>query len=231
MKKIRLPFIFLFVLGLVGAFADHHGEKGFIKLFNGKNFEGWSGDVRWFRIEEGAIVAGTLKEKSIVGNRFLSTIKEYYDFELKAKVKLRPMYSDKKCNGGIQFRSIPWEGKHGMHEMYGFQADIGTGVWGTLYDESRRRKFLNPEYEGWSFGETPPLLSKLNKIVKVGDWNDYRLRVKGDHIQIWVNGHKITDYIEKDHEIVKATGKIALQIHSASYPQEILYRDIYLKEL
>ena len=64
-----------------------------------------------------------------------------------------------------------------------------------------------------------------------GGWTGYRLRVVDDHIQTWVNGVKITDYVEKDLEIVKATGQIFLQIHSAPYPQELLYKDLYLKEL
>jgi len=231
MKQRFTTISTLLILGAFIATAAHHKKDGFVKLFNGENFEGWTGDVRWFRIEDGAIVAGSLKEKSIIGNRFLSTLKDYYNFELTAKVKLRPMYADKKCNGGIQFRSIPWEGKYGMHEMYGFQADIGTGVWGTLYDESRRNKFLNPEYKGWEFGNLHPLTEKLDKILNKGDWNDYRLLAKDNHIQIWVNGEKITDYIEKDPDIAKVAGKIAVQIHSAPYPQEILYKEIYIKEL
>ena len=39
----------------------------------------------------------------------------------------------------MQFRTkrIP---KH--HEVIGYQADIGQGYWGALYDESRRNKVL-----------------------------------------------------------------------------------------
>src|SRR5882762_8561310 len=43
-------------------------------------------------------------------------------------------------NGGIQLRSQ--RAKEPAFEMVGYQADMGEGYWGSLYDESRRRKTL-----------------------------------------------------------------------------------------
>jgi hypothetical protein len=42
-------------------------------------------------------------------------------------------------NGGVQFRSqrVP-----NHFEVSGYQADLGEGYWGALYDESRRNKVL-----------------------------------------------------------------------------------------
>ena len=45
---------------------------------------------------------------------------------------------DGKGNSGVQFRSVRVPG----HEMSGYQADIGDGYWGSLYDESSRNKTL-----------------------------------------------------------------------------------------
>ncbi len=50
---------------------------------------------------------------------------------------------DGKGNSGVQFRSI----RIPHHEMSGYQADIGEGYWGSLYDESRRNKVLVPARE------------------------------------------------------------------------------------
>ena len=105
------------------------------KLFDGKSLNGGEGNLKMFRVAEGAIVAGTLQEK-IPNNEFLCTTKEYGDFELVLKAKL----VGEGNNAGIQFRSsrIP-----NHHEVSGYQCDMGAAfnrlVWGALYDESRRR--------------------------------------------------------------------------------------------
>ena len=91
-----------------------------------------------------------------------------------------------KANGGVQFRTkrIP---KH--HEVSGYQADIGQEYWGALYDESRRNKVL-----------AGPKAEDLPKIVKPDDWNEYRIRAEGPHIQLWLNGTKTVDYTEDGPE-------------------------------
>jgi len=104
------------------------------KLFDGRTLNGWEGNLEIFRVQDGAIVGGTLKQK-IDHNWFLCTTKEYGDFELRLKCKL----IGEGANAGIQFRTrrIP-----NHHEVIGYQADMGQQWWGKLYDESRRRRVL-----------------------------------------------------------------------------------------
>ena len=91
-----------------------------VAIFDGKTFAGWEGDLTIFRIQDGAIVGGTL-ERRIARNEFLCTTKTYGDFELRLKVKL---LGGEGANAGIQFRTkrIP-----NHHEVSGYQADMGTG--------------------------------------------------------------------------------------------------------
>lgn len=189
-------------------------EPGFTSLFDGKSLDGWEGNLKWFRIEDGAIVAGSMKEK-IPNNEFLCTKKQYGDFELRLQAKL----VGQGDNAGVQFRSqrIP-----NHHEVIGFQCDIGTmkgkPIWGWLYDESRRRKFL-----------VEADAEKLGGVVKSNEWNDLVVRCEGSHIQIWVNGFRTVDYKEADDQIAR-TGIIGLQIHSGP-AAEASYRAIRIKEL
>ena len=188
--------------------------EGFAPLFDGRTFNGWEGNLDMFRIEDGAIVAGTLKE-AIPRNEFLCTTKEYGDFELRLKAKLVGGMQ----NGGVQFRSqrIP-----NHHEMIGYQADVGAVksgmVWGALYDESRRRKFL-----------VPPDQDALKQIVKTDGWNEIVVRCKGTMIQVWLNGVQTVNYTETD-ESLPQTGLIAVQIHGGD-PAEVWYKDIEIREL
>ena len=187
-------------------------EEGFQSLFDGTSLESWEGNTAWFRIEEKAIVAGSLKEK-IPHNEFLCTKKRYGDFELRLEVKLR----GEGENAGVQFRTerIP-----NHTEVSGYQADVGVAfkrpVWGALYDESRRKKML---------AEGPA--EDVPKWVKEGDWNELAISAKGSKIQIRLNGHLTTDYTEEDSTIAR-DGIIGLQIHSGP-PTEALYRNIRIK--
>lgn len=184
------------------------------KLFDGRTLNGWEGNLEIFRVQDGAIVGGTLKQK-IDHNWFLCTTKEYGDFELRLKCKL----IGEGANAGIQFRTrrIP-----NHHEVIGYQADMGQQWWGKLYDESRRRRVLaGPETEAEQ--------AKLAQVLKPNDWNEYVIRCEGPRIQIWLNGLKTVDYTEPD-EGIERTGVIALQIHGGP-PSEAWYKDIELVEL
>lgn len=179
-------------------------------LFDGKTMENWEGDLKVFRTEDGAIVGGSLKEKN-PRNEFLVSTKEYGDFELNLKFKVL----GKGANAGVQVRSrrIP---KH--HEMIGYQADLGDGYWGALYDESRRNKIL-----------AAPKAEEVAKVLKRDDWNDYRIRCEGKRIQLWINGQQTVDYTETDDKI-EQRGHIGLQIHGGP-PSEARYKDILIEDL
>jgi hypothetical protein len=198
----------------VASSAADHLEEGFVSLFDGKTLAGWEGKESIFRVENGAIVAGSLKE-NIKNNEFLCSKKDYGDFELRLEAKLIGAGE----NAGIQFRSerIP-----NHHEVIGYQCDMGLAggksIWGALYDESRRKKFL-------ATGDD----EVLQKKVKADDFNEIVIRCEGPHIQIWVNGVQTVDYQETEPDIAK-TGKIALQIHGGK-PAEASYRRIRVREL
>jgi hypothetical protein len=181
-----------------------------VALFDGKSFDGWEGNLDVFRIEDGAIVGGSLK-KAVARNEFLCTKKEYGDFDLRLKFKLL----GKGANAGVQIRTkrIP-----NHHEVSGYQADLGDGYWGALYDESRRNKIL-----------AAPKAGALDKALKRDDWNDYRIRCEGKRIQLWVNGIATVDYTEADAGIADS-GVIAVQIHGGP-PSEAWYKDVTIVEL
>lgn len=179
-------------------------------LFDGKSFAGWEGNMKIFRIEDGAIVGGSMTA-ALPNNEFLCTTKRYSDFVLRAKFKV----TGERVNAGIQFRSerIP-----NNHEVIGYQADVGQNYWGALYDESRRKKVL-----------VSPDAAALDKVLKRDDWNEYVIRAEGKRIRLEINGYQTVDYTEADNSI-KQTGVICLQIH-AGPPSEARYKDITIEEL
>lgn len=183
-------------------------------LFDGQSLRGWEGNEKIFRVENGAIVAGTL-DKNIPHNEFLCTTSEYENFELRLEAKL----VGPGQNAGVQFRTqrIP-----NHHEVSGYQCDMGRAgenlIWGALYDESRRNKFL-------AQGDQ----TKLQTVYHDGQWNQLTIRCEGPRIQIWVNDYQTVDYTETDPNI-PTTGVIALQIHGGQ-PAIASYKNITLRPL
>ena len=198
------------VLAFIAAFWTSDLIARPVVLFDGETFKGWEGPLESFRIEDGAIVGGTLNRR-IPKNQFLSTRESFSDFELRLKFKI----VGDDVNAGIQIRSqrIP-----DHHEMIGYQADIGQQYWGALYDESRRGIIL-----------AQGNLEATLRVVREKDWNEYRIRCEGKRVRLWINGYQTVDYTEKDLSVVQE-GVIALQIHSGP-PSEAWYRDITIEKL
>lgn len=183
-------------------------------LFDGKTFSGWEGDtINTWRIEDEAIVGGSLTE-TVPHNDFLRTKESFSDFVLRLKFKLEG--TEGFINSGVQIRSQPLQDP--AYEMIGYQADLGAGYWGSIYDESRRNKVL----------AAPDSLT-LVKALKPGDWNDYEIRAEGPRIQLFINGHQTVDYTEPD-ESIPQSGLIALQIHGGGKAL-VYFKDISIEPL
>ena len=170
-----------------------------VSLFDGKTLDGWHSKhpERW-RVENGAIVSGDLKQK-IPSNFFLFTDKSYADFEFRCQFRLTGDPETGLINSGIQFRSAERPDGHAT----GYQADIGdVEWWGCIYDEHRRNKVIAKSD-----------IKLVGPAVRRNDWNEYVIRCEGARSRLWINGVLTVDYIEADPKIPRE-GKIAVQVHS-----------------
>ena len=186
---------------------------GFVPLFDGKSFGGFNGDFDVWRIEDGAIVAGS-PDKAAPRNEFLATDKEYGDFELRLEYKLE---ATEGANAGVQFRSVRIPNHH---EVSGYQADIGPGYFGALYDESRRNKLLAVPAER---------MVAAALAGGVDGWHSYRIRAEGNRIRLELNGVETVDWTDPDAGIARK-GMIALQIHGGLVGT-IRYRNLRIRPL
>jgi putative heme-binding domain-containing protein len=167
-------------------------------IFNGKDLAGWEGDPSAWSVEDGAIVGRGPQKK----NQFLYYAKEVGDFRLTLEVRLVP---DRE-NSGIQFRSERLPDGHAR----GYQADIGKGWWGKLYDEHGRGLLV--KVDGDAF-------------VKPEEWNTYEIVAVGNRIRTALNGKVCVDFTDPKPVL---RGRIALQIHSGG-PLEVRFRNIRLE--
>jgi hypothetical protein len=203
---------FLFLLPWVVTPLIVQGQVN--SLFDGKTFAGWEGDTNGtWRIVDGAFVGGSL-EHQVPRNEFLATHRAYTNFVLKLKVKL--VGTEGFVNAGVQVRSVRVNDP--PNEMRGYQADIGEGWWGALYDESRRNKVL-----------VQPDPDALRRTLAPDDWNSYTIRCEGPRIRTWINDVPMIDYTETD-DAIPQHGLIGLQIHGGA-KAEVSYKDLVIEEL
>jgi len=158
-------------------------------IFNGKDLTGWTiyGTEKWY-VEDGLLVCESGPDEEY---GYLGTEKEYTDFEITLEFK-----QGADGNSGVFIRSSI-EGT----KITGWQAEVappGSNT-GGIYESYGRGWLIKPDPE-------------LDKYLKFGEWNKMRVYVKGDLVETFLNGHKMVSLT--DEKIGKASGKIALQIHS-----------------
>jgi hypothetical protein len=203
-------------------------------LFNGTDLTGWRGRPHLDPLEDSAgspeerakrqndwnadLATHWKVENGVIVNDgqgvYLTTGKDYGDFELRLEYKLE---AKEGANAGVQFRSVRIPNHH---EVSGYQADIGPGYFGALYDESRRNKLLAVPAER---------MVAAALAGGIDGWHSYRIRAEGKRIRLELNGVETVDWIEPDDAIAK-TGMIALQIHGGLVGT-IRYRNLRIKPL
>ena len=157
-------------------------------LFNGKDLEGWTihGTELWY-IQEGLLICESGPDEAY---GYLSTKQYYDDFELTLEFK-----QEANGNSGVFIRSTV-EGT----KVSGWQVEVappGSDT-GGIYESYGRGWLIKPSKE-------------KDKALKMGEWNQMKIRVVGDQIDTWLNGTSMVSL--KDEKIGEGKGSIALQIH------------------
>ncbi|MCA9016347.1 MAG: DUF1080 domain-containing protein [Planctomycetaceae bacterium] len=209
--------------------------EGFIALFNGKDLSGWIGmnyhqvkgksplAVKQMSAEEREALLkknweDVLKHWSVENGElvndghgvYLTTAEDFGDFELLLDYK-----TVAKADSGIYLRGVPqvqiWDTtKEGG--KWDRKANLGSGG---LFNNKGEGKY--------------PL---VHADKPFGEWNHFRIIMKGDKVTVYMNGKLVVDnktmdnYYEKDQPIYE-TGPIQLQTHGG----EIRFKNVFLKKL
>jgi putative membrane-bound dehydrogenase-like protein len=172
------------------------------KFFNGRDLSGWNGSKECWFVENGEIVGKTTK--GLPRNEFLVSEMLLSNFRLSLDLRLL----GNEGNSGIQFRSKAVEGG----EMQGYQADVGPGWWGKLYEENGRALLWDKPGDD---------------RVLAGEWNHYEIEARGHHVRTWLNGKPCVDL---DDPAGALKGVIGLQVHSGG-PTEVRFKNFKLELL
>ena len=209
-------------------------DEGFRSIFDGKTLEGWDGNPKLWRVEDGLITGETTKENPTKGNTFLIWRGgKPADFELKAEFRMpNPGFA----NSGIQIRS--WEpSEKDKWRVFGYQPDMDSGntYTGICYGEGFRgilamrgqKVVIGTDHKPKvveTFGDHKALAS----VVKKADWNEYDIIARGNKITQKINGQLMCELTDED-TLARKDGIIALQMH-AGPPMKVQFRNIRIKE-
>jgi hypothetical protein len=204
------------------------GPDGFVNLLNGRNLNGWSGDSQFWSVEDGALTGKT--DGSLKMNRFLtwtgSTIR---NFDLRVKVKISA-----GGNSGLQYRGTS-RPDLGLDVVTGCQCDVvaaNPGYNGMLYEEKGRRilshtgkkVIVAADGRSWIVGRMPV------EEFAPDQWHEYRVLVRGNHHQHWIDGHPTADLIDLDEQGRALEGVLAVQVHVGPAMQ-VQFNDFKIKHL
>jgi hypothetical protein len=217
-------------------------EPGFRSLFNGRDLTGWAGRSNHWSVEDGAITGITTSNNPAQGNSFIiakdgdkNLVAD--DFELRLSFKFTGDWG----NSGIQYRSQD----AGDFVVHGYQGDleVGTNYTGILYEERGRgilalrgQKVVlqeNPDNPKKPKIEVAGSVGDSNEIqasIKQGDWNDYVIIAKGNHLQHFVNGRQTVDVTDEQASKAAKSGILALQVHQG-LPMKVQFKNIRIKKL
>ena len=164
-------------------------QNGSEMIFNGKNLDGWKihGTEKWY-VEDGLLICESGPDQEY---GYLSTEKFYDDFILSLE-----FLQEADGNSGVFFRST-FEGT----KVSGWQVEVAPPGHDT-----------GGIYESYGRGWLVQIPDEKENILKMGDWNQLKIRVQEGHVTTWLNGEEMVDI--EDEKIAMGKGAIALQIHS-----------------
>ena len=181
--------------------------EDWVSLFNGKDLTGWVkvGNEKW-EVEDGTIHGLAITKQY----GYLQTEKNYIDFQLALKFKC-----EADGNSGVFFHVAFKPGTPDVVQGPQFEIDCTLGKHTAgVYDVGR----------GWIVWPSP----ENEIVVRRDDWNEYLLKVEGNHYLARLNGVQMVDFT--DPKPFGTDGGIALQLHSGGHGN-MRFKDIYIRDL
>lgn len=174
-------------------------------LFNGKDLSGWTiyGTEKWY-VEDGLLICESGSDEKY---GYLATNKYYKNFELQLDFK-----QEADGNSGVFIRSTI----EGI-KVSGWQVEVAP-----------KGKHTGGVYESYGRGWLIKPAPEKEEVLKVGEWNQLKIRAVDGTITSWLNGVQMITITDKI--IGKGEGSIALQIHDGG-GIKVKWKNILINEL
>ena len=189
MKKFTLLSVSILTLIFSDCFAQSTKKGKWVSLFNKKDLSGWKiyGTEKWY-VDNGELVCESGPDKEY---GYLGTDQKFKDFELSCQFK-----QEANGNSGVFFHS----------------SIEGTKITGWQSEVAPPGKSTGGIYESYGRGWLIKPTEEKDKALKMGEWNEMRVKVVGNNVTTYLNGQEMITLT--DDKIGSVDGIIALQIHS-----------------
>jgi hypothetical protein len=238
MKKLMA--IVLLLISSVTVLRAQGSGHNFKPLFDGKTLNGWEGDPRYWRVEDGVLIGEVKPETILKVNTFLIWKGgQPADFEIEVDYRISA-----KGNSGVNYRSSRVDSL--PYALKGYQADIdGKDKYNLGYPrhtgqnyEERGRQFLAVRGARTVVenGQAPKLIDSLGtkaallKAINYDGWNHLRIIAKGNNLKHYINGVLMSEVTDNDTANRKMKGLIGVQVHVGP-PMKIEFKNFVIKEL
>jgi hypothetical protein len=240
------------LLGLVAALCMTSSEHYLLvqatdakSLFNGTDLEGWDGDPRFWRVQNGELIGETTETVKAEKNTFLIYRGgEFGDIDLQFKYQVTGQ------NSGIQYRSK----ELGKWSIGGYQSDFEAqhhksgeakiDKFSGMFFEEQGRMFMAQRGQSVIVRNNPDNAKKpkievigsvgsneqLEKLIHRDGWNEMRVIARGFTFVHIINGQVMSSAIDEDVPNRTAKGLIAFQLHSGA-PMKIQVKELTVREL
>jgi hypothetical protein len=204
-------------LGTLTIGQDNTPPAGFQALFNGRNLDGWQGLVEL--PERAKLSKDELAAKQRDANDKYLPHWTVADGVLRYDGKGQSLQTSTDY-GDFELR-VDWK--------IGPKGDTGIYLRGT----PQVQIWDNPEGSGGLYNnKINPRRPLANADKPIGEWNTFRIVMRGEKVSVWLNGTLVVDnvtmenYWQRDQPIA-VRGPIELQHHG----NPIEFKNIYLKKL
>ncbi len=182
------------------------GKSEVIRLFNGKDLEGWEGHKELWSVKDETIIAKNTDPIKV--STYLLTKRKFTDFRLTLQAKL----VESEMHSGVAFWGKVAPDKGDKYTYAGHLVMFPSG-WG-MYDLYGRNGL-------------PVDGGPAKKVGKQHDWNAIEILAQGNRVRVAVNGTLVVDWRDPEPDRIQE-GPIGLQLHSNKVPQEVHFKDLVL---
>jgi hypothetical protein len=209
---------------------------GYRTIFDGKTLDGWEGDPKYWRVENGALVGEITPETVIKSNTFIVWRGgRPKDFDLRLEYRITP-----EGNSGINYRStivpdaVTPANKFAMRG-YQFDVDGRKRYAGNNYEEKGRLFLaLRGQMTAVVGGRPPVLVSTFADATELAkhatdDWNAVHIIARGSTLTHLLNGQLMCVVMDDDAPNRPADGLIGVQVHVGP-PMKVEYRNVRIRE-
>lgn len=239
MTWVGLVFAGCVAAGIGAAMGGEKERAEWKPLFDGKSLKGWhtQGEPDCWRVEKGELIGELTKPSPYA---YLATDRKFGDFEL----KMQALFESKDGNSGVFFRCyFPPQCAKCEHVARKLPEDVkafkcpecghaeALPLAKRVHIGGPQAEFAPPGnntgalYEG-KWLNIDQMNDRKQALHKFHEWNEMVIRAVGDHIQVYLNGEKVSDV---EHRMVPE-GNIALQLHAGG-AMKVRFKDIMIRKI